>query len=131
MKDPKRSEVGVSEVIGSVLLLSMVVLGVSIIAVFLFSQPLPKNVPSLNAIIWNDSQNIYLRHDGGDIIYNDSVVIYVNGTDQTSNFFLTTDPAKKPWTNWSIGNVLQYAKGSSSVYSVRVVYGGSITLAST
>ena len=36
---PSRSENGVSEVIGAVLLVSIVALGVAIIAVFIFSQP--------------------------------------------------------------------------------------------
>jgi hypothetical protein len=128
------SEDGVSEVIGSIMLISIVVVAVSIIGVFLFSQPPTEKIPSLNAIIWNDTQKVYLRHDGGDVIYSGDITIYVNGTDQTSSFHLSTAPAQ-PWTNWSIGKVLQYSKGSSPVTTVQVVYTGSgssaVILAST
>ena len=126
---PSRSENGVSEVIGAVLLVSIVALGVAIIAVFIFSQPPPHEVPTLNAIIWNSTNYIYLRHDGGDTLYSSDVKIYVNGTDITSSFALSTAPTQ-PWTNWSIGKVLQYNKGSSPVSTVSVVYAGTVTLAS-
>lgn len=129
MPEPPISENGVSEVIGAILLVSIVVLGVAILSVFLFSQPPPQKVPSLNAIIWNDTQKIYLRHDGGDTLYASDVKIYVNGTDKTSSFALSTAPTQ-PWMNCSIGNVLQYNKGSSPVSSVRVVYADTVTLAS-
>lgn len=125
---PSGSENGVSEVIGAVLLISLVILGVGMIAVFMFSQPPPQQIPSLNAIIWNDTNNIYLRHDGGDILYSKDVKIYVNGTDMTSSFTLSSAPTQ-PWTTWSIGTVLQYSKGSSPVSSVRVVYKDTATLA--
>jgi FlaG/FlaF family flagellin (archaellin) len=127
-------ENAVSEVIGSVLLISVVVVSVSIIGVFLFSQPPTEKIPSLNAIIWNDTQKVYLRHDGGDAIYSGDISIYVNGTDQTSSFYLSTAPAQ-PWTNWSIGKVLQYSTASTPVSKVQIVYIGSgssaIILAST
>jgi hypothetical protein len=127
-------ENAVSEVIGSVLLISVVVLSVSIIGVFIFSQPPPDKIPALNAIIWNDTQKVYLRHDGGDVIYSGDITIYVNGTDKTSSFYLSTAPAQ-PWTNWSIGNALVFSKGSSPVSTVQVVYTGSgssaIIIAST
>jgi flagellin-like protein len=128
------SENGVSEVIGSIMLISIVVAAVSIIGVFFFSQPPPEKIPSLNAIIWNDSQKIYIRHDGGDPLSYEEIEIFVNGTDQTSNFHPSTALAQ-PWTTLSIGNVLVYSKGSSPVSTVQVVYTGSgssaIILAST
>jgi FlaG/FlaF family flagellin (archaellin) len=127
-------EDGVSEVIGSIMLISIVVAAVSIIGVFFFSQPPPEKIPSLNAIIWNDSQKIYIRHDGGDPLSYGEIQIYVNGTDQTSRFNMSTAP-NLPWTTLSIGNALVYSKGSSPVTTVQVVYTGSgssaIILAST
>ena len=124
MEHPLSSETGVSEVIGSVMLITIVVLAVSIIGVFLLSQPPPQKIPALTAIIWNDSQKVYIRHDGGDAINYGDIKIYVNGTDQTSKFNLSTAP-NQPWTIWSIGNVLQYSTGSSPISSVQVVYTGS------
>jgi flagellin-like protein len=128
------SENGVSEVIGSILLISIVVVAVSIIGVFFFSQPPPEKIPSLNAIIWNDSQRIYIRHDGGDPLSYGEIQIFVNGTDQTSKFNMSTAP-NLPWTTLSIGDALVYSKGSSPVTTVQVIYTGSgssaIVLAST
>jgi len=116
------------------MLISIVVVAVSIIGVFFFSQPPADKIPALNAIIWNDTQKVYLRHDGGDVIYSGDITIYVNGTDQTSSFHMSTAPAQ-PWTKWSIGKVLQYSTGSTPVFKVQVVYTGSgssaIILAST
>jgi flagellin-like protein len=128
------SEEGVSEVIGSIMLISIVVVAVSIIGVFFFSQPPPEKIPSLNAIIWNDSQKIYIRHDGGDPLSYGEIQIFVNGTDQTSKFNMSTAP-NLPWTTLSIGDALVYSKGSSPVTTVQVIYTGSgssaIVLAST
>ena len=44
---------GVSEVIGAILLISVVVLAVAIIAVGLFSQPLPQKIPDARFITGN------------------------------------------------------------------------------
>jgi flagellin-like protein len=122
-KYPEYHDRGVSEVIGSILLISIVVLGVSLVGVFLFSQPTAQKIPSLNAIISNDTQYIYIKHDGGDSLNSSEIKFYVNGTDQTSNFHLSTSPTSS-WTYWTIGNTLQYATGATPVKSVLVVWNG-------
>ena len=126
-------ENGVSEVIGTILLISITVLAAAIVAAFLFSQPHPEDIPSFNAVIWNDSQQIYIRHDGGDPLYYQNIKIYVNSTDVTSKFNLST-ARTQPWTTMSIGDVLVYL-ATPPVSSVRVVYTGSggsaIVIAST
>ena len=127
-------ENGVSEVIGTILLISITVLAAAIVAAFLFSQPHPEDIPSFNAVIWNDSQQIYIRHDGGDPLYYQQIKIYVNGTDVTSKFNLST-ARNQPWTTMSIGNVLVYFAGISPVSTVRVIYmgpgGSALVIAST
>jgi flagellin-like protein len=127
-------ENGVSEVIGTILLISITVLAAAIVAVFLFSQPHPEDIPSFNAVIWNDSQQIYIRHDGGDPLYYQTTKIYVNSTDVTSKFNLST-ARTQPWTTMSIGNVLVYSAGTSPVSTVQVVYkgpgGSALVIAST
>ena len=116
-------ENGVSEVIGTILLISITVLAAAIVASFLFSQPHPEEIPSFNAVIWNDSQQIYIRHDGGDPLYYRQTKIYVNDTEVTSKFNLST-ARTQPWNITSIGNVLVYSAGTSPVSSVRVIYMG-------
>lgn len=57
---------GISEVVGSILLVSLVVLAVAIIGVGFLSQPPPVQVQELNVIAGNDTNTLYLYHDGGD-----------------------------------------------------------------
>jgi flagellin-like protein len=127
-------ENGVSEVIGTILLISITVLAAAIVATFLFSQPHPEKIPSFNAVIWNDSQQIYIRHDGGDPLYYQNTKIYVNSTDVTSKFNLST-ARNTPWNITSIGDVLVYSAGTSPVSTVKVIYkgpgGSAVVIAST
>ena len=124
MKNPQSSEGGVSELIGSILLIAVLVMAVSIAGIYLFSQPRPEKIPSLHATIWNDTQKIYISHDGGDPLDYNYIKIFVDGIDKTSSFYLSTATGQ-PWTTWSIGNVLVYVTGSSPVSTVHVVYTGT------
>ena len=123
MKNPLGSEGGVSELVGSILMIAVLVMAVSVAGVYLFSQPRPGKIPSLHATIWNDTQKIYISHDGGDPLEYNYTKIYVDGIDKTSTFFLSTANGP-PWTTWSNGNVLVYVTGSSPVSTVQFVYTG-------
>ncbi|MFA4875982.1 MAG: type IV pilin N-terminal domain-containing protein [Methanoregula sp.] len=59
---------GASEVIGAILLISLVIAAVSIIAVVVFSQPLPSQVPSVKFMTGVNSTKttLYIYHNGGD-----------------------------------------------------------------
>ncbi len=84
MRTATRPEEGVSENIGAIMLVMIVVVAVSVIGVYLFSQPAPQKIPALNALIWNDSQYIYVKHEGGDPINVGEFEILVDGTDRSS-----------------------------------------------
>ena len=57
MDDMKRKESGASEVIGAVLLVSLVVIGGAVVAAFVFGQPTPKEVPHVNfGVSLNDTR---------------------------------------------------------------------------
>ena len=107
----------VSEVIGSLLLISIVVAAVSIIGVVLWSQPLPHKLPSLSAIITNQSCTVFMKHDGGDMLEQQSFKILVDGTDQTANFTKNGNPV---WTTWGIGDTLVYTPSTCSAMPGRV-----------
>jgi PKD repeat protein len=124
MKNPPGSEGGVSELIGSILLIAVLVMAVSIAGIYLFSQPRPDKIPSLHATLWNDTQKIYISHDGGDPLDYAYIKIFVDGIDKTSSFYLSSATGQ-PWTTWSIGNVLVYVTGSSPVSIIQVVYTGT------
>ncbi|MGA2933674.1 MAG: DUF2341 domain-containing protein [Methanomicrobiales archaeon] len=117
----------VSEVVGTLILVGVVVVGMAIVATVLLSQPLPTKVPAFHAIITNQSKNIYIQHRGGDALRYAEFQILVDGMDRTSSFMNNGDDP------WSVGETL-YASVPSIPGSVTLVLnqsgGGSIILLS-
>jgi hypothetical protein len=111
---------GVSEVIGAILLVSLAVLGVAIVAVALFSQPAPSEIPQVSVVAGATAENttFVLLHEGGDALSQGNYRIYVDTgsglVDRTENFTLAGDDV------WSIGENLTYA-GSDIAQIDRVV----------
>ena len=110
----RRQDDAVSEIIGTVLLISIVVLAASVIAVAVFSQPQAQKIPAMSALISNQSQVVSIKHDGGESLANGTYKILVDGTDVTSS--INTPPT------WSIGETLTYTKpGTTPPSSVVIV----------
>jgi PKD repeat protein len=107
MMHSARKDDAVSEVIGAVLLIAIVVIAVSIIGVVLWSQPPPQKIPSLSVSISNSSCNVTLIHGGGDTVENTYIALLVDGIDRTNTFIRQDTGA--PWTSWGNGETLQYA----------------------
>jgi hypothetical protein len=61
---------GVSEVIGAMLLVSIVGVSIAVIGIYLFSQPVPQKIPNLNFMtgVNSDKTILYLYHNGGDTL---------------------------------------------------------------
>jgi hypothetical protein len=73
---------GVSEVIGAILLVGLVVAAVAVVAVTLFSQTTPEKVPNVNFMVGTDNHvppTLYLTHNGGDTLASGSFSVYVDG----------------------------------------------------
>jgi hypothetical protein len=95
------STAGVSEIVGSMLLISLVVAGVAIVAVVLFSQSSPQEVPNVNFMTGTNSPPtfLYLYHNGGDTLTYGQFTVLVDGV-------------SKPYTisgggnQWSLGKNL-------------------------
>ncbi|MDD4253968.1 MAG: type IV pilin [Methanofollis sp.] len=103
-----QNEDGVSEVIGSVLLIALVVLAVAVVAATLFSQPHGAEVPHASIVAGHSNNSSFvLFHEGGDPLTRGKYRIYVDtGTgleDRTAAFTLTGSDEL-----WSIGEVLTY-----------------------
>ena len=114
----RKKDDAVSEIIGAVLLISIVVLAGSIIAVAFLSQPQAQKIPAVSALISNQSQMVFIKHVGGDSLPNGTYKILVDGADVTSSI---TTPS-----TWSIGNTLTYTKpGTTPPSIVQVVYTGA------
>jgi FlaG/FlaF family flagellin (archaellin) len=76
------TESGVSEVIGAILLISLVVIAVSVIAVVLFSQQTPQKIPNVNIMAGTDNKvppTLYLYHNGGDTLTAGDFNVLVDG----------------------------------------------------
>jgi hypothetical protein len=95
-------ERGVSEAIGVLVLVGMVVIGVALVWLLLFANPPPSKVPVLDTIISNKSRTIYILHMGGDPLRAGEYRILVDGGDQTANFSIAS-PGAEPW---SVGETL-------------------------
>ena len=76
---------GVSEVVGAILLISVVVIAVSVIAVVVFSQQTPQKIPNVNMMTGIDNKvppTLYLYHNGGDALTAGEFDVYVDGVIQ-------------------------------------------------
>ncbi len=105
----KRTDAAVSEVIGSVMLISVVVTAIAIIGVVLTSQPPPQTLPALEAIISsNGKDTVRIYHGGGDTVTSREIAILVDGVDRTTGFTL----GGSNWTSWSPGDTLEFISGS-------------------
>lgn len=131
--DCERKERAVSELIGAILLVSLVAIAMAIVAVVLLSNPPPEEVPQLNVLAGNSSDSIYLLHTGGDELKEEQTLIRINnnpdpvphsaiylksedGTTESSSWDVTRTP-------WTVGKTLMI---SSEVppQGVSVVYQG-------
>jgi PKD repeat protein len=115
--DPVR-ERAVSEVIGAIMLISVVVVAVAVIGVALTSQGTPQNIPALDAVISNYGNTIQIYHNGGDSLQSDQVQFLVDGTPRT--FFKGTSDS---WT-WSPGDSLINVT-TSTPNKVSIVFNGA------
>ena len=106
-RDGTGCEDAVSELIGAIVLTAVIVAGVSIVGVVLWSQPPPLKIPSLTALISNQSCRIAIYHNGGDVLDRQAFRIFVDGINQTVNFQKKGDAGT--WTRWVNGDTLEYA----------------------
>jgi flagellin-like protein len=112
----------VSEVIGTILLVAIVMTAVAITSVALLSQPAPEKVPSLDAGISKDTANkmIHLFHAGGDTLNRENMYVLVDGSDYTASFNKSSVPG---WTTWATGEWLDYNyTGRAEPQKVQIIY---------
>jgi PKD repeat protein len=121
-KNPDFSDRGASEVMGAVMLISVVVMAVAIIGVALTSQGTPQEIPALDAVISNYGSQIQIYHNGGDTLQSNQIEILVDGI-ATPFKKSNTDTA---WTFWSPGeSLVNESKDTIPPKIVRIVYKGT------
>jgi hypothetical protein len=92
----------VSEVVGTLILVGVVIAGMAIVALVLLGGTGPSKVPALDSIVTNLSKTIYISHKGGDSLWRGEYRILVDGVDRTGLF--VSDGAEP----WSVGETLNY-----------------------
>jgi hypothetical protein len=115
------NDTAVSEIIGSILLISIVITAVSIVGVILWSQPPPQKIPALDSIISEDTGNnkIHLYHNGGESLNREDFKILVDGNDLTAIF---TKAGASGWSTWATGESLDYGYTGTRPKVVQIIY---------
>jgi hypothetical protein len=112
----------VSEIVGAVLLISLVVLAVSIIAMLLFSQATPEKIPNINFMTGSDNSNrLYLYHNGGDSLARGTFSVMVDN--DIHNDYTISDGS----SDWSLGKNVIVPDIPSGQHNVAVIYNGTGT----
>jgi hypothetical protein len=114
-------ENGASDTLGAIFLVSVVVLGITIAGVAIFSSPRPQKLPELDVTVANTTTTVFLTHNGGDTLRAGEYRILVDGKDQTINFLNNGVAAG----DWSAGNTLVYTPSGGKIpTSYQIVYTG-------
>jgi PKD repeat protein len=111
----------VSDTVGAIVLITVVVIGISIASIAVLSQPTPQKIPALSADITAYNNGIQIRHEGGDPLDYQSTSILVDGTDLKDSF-VHLDGTR--WATWSVGDSLYYISGQPLPQSVQILYTG-------
>jgi hypothetical protein len=124
------NETGVSEIVGAIMLMSIIVMAVGVVGVGLLSQPLPQKIPAISVditTICNTVCTVYMRHEGGDPLSKGVFNITLDGVDKTDSFKLLDGPAS--WSTWTSGETLYYVvpSGQSVPASVQIIYNSGST----
>jgi len=134
MPGDERVNAGISELIGAILLVGLVITAMAIVAVVLLSNPPPEEIPHLSALASNTSNSILLYHNGGDALKEDLTIISVNNGPEIPHSKITIrnedgtsesatwDITKTPWT---VGKALVIDTTPDLPQSVIVVYKGT------
>lgn len=131
MPDCERKEYAVSELIGAILLVGLVITAMAIVAVLLLSNPPPEEVPQLNALAGNDTTAIYLYHTGGDELKEQQTLIRINNNPTPVSHqdiqIKNEDGTMTTWAGssipWSVGKTL-IIPSAETPQSVSIVYQG-------
>jgi PKD repeat protein len=119
-------ECAVSEIIGAIMLISIVVVAVAIIGVAITSQPPPQKIPAVNAVISSIGNTIHIYNGGGDSLQKGQFEIHLDGSSTNSNSLFSND-GNSAWTSWSIGQSLDYTvpTGQPIPGKVQIMYTGT------
>jgi hypothetical protein len=118
------TDAGVSELIGAVLLITVVVAAVAIVGVILLSQSTPQEIPNVNFMTGSDNAgNLYLFHNGGDSLPLGTFSVIVDGSSPKScSAGSTACQCPGCGADWSLGENLLIPAGTVGRHTVALIY---------
>ncbi len=124
------NETGVSEVVGAIILISVVAMAIGVVGVGLLSQSPPQKIPAVSFDISVIGKTVYIRHEGGDSLTKGEFNITLDDVDKTNSFNFVDGPAS--WSTWPAGKTLYYVvpSGENVPASVQILYNSGSTGAS-
>lgn len=99
----------VSELVGVILMISLVIVGVAMVGVFVLGQSTPTEIPSLSMIPSTNDTDLFLYHAGGDSLSRNGFVVRVDGEDYgPDNVILINQDGSTDddWDSWDLGETL-------------------------
>jgi PKD repeat protein len=102
----RNQELGLSDALGAIVLVAVVGMGIALVGVFIFSQPIPDKIPALAADITPIGNTIMITHNGGDTLQRSETMIVIDGQDETANF--TRFGSGSAWDTFAVGDMLVY-----------------------
>ena len=117
-----KSESGVSELIGAILLVSLVAMLMMVVTTVLISQPRPEKIPELSVSISVNGTgvngaapyDVYITHMGGDSLQGGEYRVVIDGTE------ISQDLYREPTNNVTRKEVWAFTNSSTS--STFVIY---------
>lgn len=111
-----RNDSAVSEIVGTIMLISVIALGIAVFAVALFSQQTAPVLPSITFdATYGENGSVVIRHLGGDTIPRDRLRVYIdNGTAVQDNQAFSEGDDGENWTAWGVGDILVYTPPTPS-----------------
>lgn len=100
----QESSGGVSEIIGAILMISLVVMAVALVAMMLNSQTTPQELPNVNFMTGTnaDGTELYLYHNGGDTLRKGEFAVVTDVDPAPRTDYVISDGSNE----WSIGRNL-------------------------
>jgi len=114
----------VSDVVGSLIMVSIVTIALGIVAVAILSQPAPPDIPAVDVTVYlsPSGTDLTIIHAGGDTLPAGEYRILVNSVDRTGEFRVPSDIVAQNIA-FSTGTELDYSS-AVEIQSVQLIYQG-------
>jgi FlaG/FlaF family flagellin (archaellin) len=130
-----KSESAVSELIGAILLVSLVVMLMMVVTTVIISQPRPEKIPELSVSIsvnGTGPYDIYFTHMGGDTLQGGQYRVVIDGTEISQDLYREPPPPpnniirKESWafSNSSSSSTFVIYNRPNSPKTVEIYYDG-------